>query len=116
EFLKQSLNAKDYSDSVFNRSKGHLNPRISMNTFEKMIDSAKNLTVIHKTEVRRVRKSGKKRWQIDLSNGDSYKVFAVVDASLQSDLVPLISKEDIIVTKSDSIAPIPVHQFYSSSA
>jgi len=116
EFLKQSLNAKEYSDSVFARSKAHLNPRISINTFEKMIDSSKNLTVIHKTDIKRIKKSGKKRWEIELSNGDSYKVFAVVDASLQSSLISLISKEDIIATKSDSIAPIPVNQLYTSNA
>lgn len=116
EFLKQSLNAKDYSDSVFNRSKVHLNPRISMNAFEKMIDSSKNLTVIHKTDIRRIKRSGKKRWQIDLSNGDSYKVFAVVDASLESNLVPLIDKEDKIShPTSDFIPSVPVTQLYSSN-
>src|SRR5690606_41164285 len=39
EFLKLSLNAKDYSDSVFNHAKVYLNPQISKNTFEKMIRS-----------------------------------------------------------------------------
>src|SRR5690554_2427888 len=87
EFLKLSLNAKDYSDSVFNHAKVYLNPQISKNTFEKMIDSAINLTVLYNTEIKRIRKSGK-RWKIDLSNGQDYTVYAVVDASLQAELIP----------------------------
>src|SRR5690606_598535 len=50
EFLALTLNTKTSSDSVFNRAKAHLNPRISLNTFEKMIDSAINLNVSYNTQ------------------------------------------------------------------
>lgn len=93
EFLKKSLNTKDYTDSVFQHSKAYLNPRISINTFEKMLDSATNLTVINKVEISKIKKSGKK-WQVDLSNGENYKVFAILDASAESKLLSLVSKED----------------------
>lgn len=115
EFLKLSLNAKDYSDSVFNHAKVYLSPQISKNTFEQMIDSSKNLTVVYNTEIKRIRKSGKK-WRIDLSNGQNYSVYSVVDASLQAKLVPLISDKDKLPTKeADSISPINTDQLYSST-
>src|SRR5690606_18874424 len=58
DFLKRSISAKEYTDSIFNRAKSHLTPRISTNTFEKMIDSASNLTVLNGTSVRKISKSG----------------------------------------------------------
>jgi len=113
EFLKLSLNAKDYSDSVFNHAKVYLTPQISKNTFEKMIDSSKNLSVLYNTEIKRIRKSGK-RWKIDLSNGQNHTVYAVVDASLQSKLIPLISDKEKLERKdADSIGPVNINQLYS---
>jgi len=115
EFLKLSLNAKDYSDSVFNHAKVYLSPQISRNTFEKMIDSARNLTVVNNIEIKRIRKSGK-RWKIELSNGQNYSVYAVVDASLQAKLIPLINdKEKLKEKDADSINPINTDQLYSST-
>jgi len=116
EFLKLSLNAKDYSDSVFNRAKVHLNPRISINTFEKMIDSSKNLTVIYKVEIKKIKKSGKK-WKVELSNGESHKVYALLDASIQSQLIPFIDTADKLPnSKKDSTTLIPINQLYATNS
>src|SRR3546814_544665 len=80
-----------------------------------MIDSSKNLTVVYNTEIKRIRKSGK-RWKIDLSNGQNYSVYAVVDASLQAKLVPLINDKDKLPAKeADSINPITTDQLYGST-
>jgi len=115
EFLKLSLNAKDYSDSVFNHAKVYLSPQISKNTFEKMIDSSRNLTVIYNTEIKRIRKSGKK-WKIDLSNGQNYSVYAVVDASQQAKLLPLINDKEKLQRKdADTINPVNTNQLYNST-
>ncbi len=116
EFLKLSLNAKEYSDSVFNYAKVYLSPQISKNTFEKMIDSAENLSVIYNTKIERIKKSGKK-WKIDLSNGQKYSVYALVDASKQAKLIPLISEKETLEKKeTDSISPINTNQLYNSTA
>jgi hypothetical protein len=115
EFLKLSVNAKDYSDSVFNHAKVYLSPQISKNTFEKMIDSSRNLNVVYNTEIKRIRKSGKK-WRIELSNGQNYSVFAVIDASLQAQLLPMISeKEKLKREESNPIGPIITNQLYRST-
>src|SRR3546814_15776046 len=80
-----------------------------------MIDSSKNLTVVYNTEIKRIRKSGK-RWKIDLSNGQNYSVYAVVDASLQAKLVPLINDKDKLPAKeADSINPITTDQLFGST-
>lgn len=116
EFLKLSLNAKEYSDSVFNHAKVYLSPQISKNTFQQMIDSSKNLTVVYNTEIKKLRKSGK-RWNIDLSNGQNYKVYALLDASPKASLTPLIrAKEKLPENKTDSITPISADQLYNSTA
>ena len=113
-FLKLSLNSPSYSDSVFNRAKAYLNPRISMNAFEKMIDSCENLKVIYKTGIRKIKKSGKK-WKVELSNGESYNVYAVVDASMNSQLLSYISKKDKLSDSTvDSVPMIPMDQLYGS--
>jgi len=113
-FLKLTLNSTAYSDSVFNRAKAYLNPRISMNAFEKMIDSSENLNIIYKTEIRKIKKSGKK-WKVELSNGDNYNVYAVVDASTNSQLLSFINKNDKPSDPvSDSIPMIPTDQLYGT--
>ena len=114
EFLRRSISAREYSDSVFNRAKSHLSPRISMNTFEKMIDSSANLTVLNKTNIKKISKSGK-RWNVELSNGDKHKVFAVVDASINAQLRNLVNeKEKLAKAERDTINLIPIQQIYNS--
>lgn len=113
DFLKRSISAKEYTDSIFNRAKSHLTPRISTNTFEKMIDSASNLTVLNGTSVRKISKSGK-RWNIELSNGSQHKVFAVVDASSSAQLLGLVNQKEKLTKATDTISLVPISQIYTS--
>lgn len=115
EFLKSTINASNYTDSVFKRAKSHLSPRLSQNAFERIIDSAKNLTVVYSTTVRSLKRS-RKDWTIELSNGVKHKVFAVVDASADAPILALVEEEDRIAdsVKLD-LKPIPAQELYQST-
>lgn len=115
EFLKATINASHYTDSVFNRAKRHLNPRVSMNAFEKIIDSTQNLTILYNSSIEEVKRS-RKNWTIDLSNGSSYKVFAVVDASKDAELIPLIELEEKIKDRALHSSLIGTNDIYESTA
>src|SRR5690606_14453474 len=57
-----------------------------------------------------------KRWRVDLSNGQNHAVYAVLDASVQGGLVPLISdKEKLNTENTNSVAPINSAQTYTSN-
>src|SRR5690606_22511451 len=72
-------------------------------------------TILYNTEIKRIRKSGK-RWKINLSNGQDYSVYAIVDASLQAKLIPLINdKEKLEEKNADSISLINTNQLYNST-
>lgn len=94
EFLRLSVNAVGYTDSIFNRAKTHISPRIAINTFNKMLDSATNLTVLYNSGIREIKRSGKKRWQVKLTTGETYKVYSILDASTERTLTPLVEVDE----------------------
>lgn len=114
EFLKSTVNASQYTDSVFNRAKRHLNPRIALNSFEKIIDSVSNLTVVYGTTINEIRRT-RKDWRLGLNNGSDYKVFAVVDATENAALLQLVDLEEKI-SDSSIMQRIPIKDIYASTA
>lgn|SRR5690606_2716185 len=114
EFLKSTINASYYTDSVFNRAKRHLNPRVSLNAFEKIIDSASNLTVLYSTDVKEVKRS-RKDWTVELNNGSSYKVFALVDASEGAKTLSLIDPDEKIQDTASGTSFISTSEIYEST-
>lgn len=114
EFLKSTINASRYTDSVFNRAKRHLNPRVASNSFEKIIDSVNNLTVLYGTTIDEVKRT-RKDWKLGLNNGSDYKVFAVVDATENAALLQLVDSEEKISDRS-TIQRMPTKDIYASTA
>lgn len=116
EFLKATINASYYTDSVFNRAKSHLNPRVALNSFEKMIDSATNLTVLYTTDIQEIKRS-RNDWTIRLSDGSSHKVFAVVDASKEIKTLSLVDNEEKIRdSTSKHLERIATSEIYESTS
>lgn len=113
EFLKSTINASQYTDSVFNRAKRHINPRVALNSFEKIIDSVSNLTVVYNTKVDEIKRT-RNDWRLGLDNGSDYKVFAVVDATENAALLQLVDSEDKI-SDSSTMQRIPTNDIYSST-
>lgn len=115
EFLKSTINASHYTDSVFNRAKSHLNPRIALNAYERIIDSVNNLIVVYGTTVEEIKRT-RKDWRISLSDGSDHRVFAVVDASRSAGIALLVDPEEIIQDSTSNVSLIPVTEIYSSTA
>src|SRR5690606_21760574 len=92
-------------------AKTHISPRIAINTFDKMLDSATNLTVLYNTGIREIKKSGKKRWQVKFTTGETYKVYSILHTSTERTLTSFVEADEQ-TTKTTGF--IPAKDLYNS--
>lgn len=78
--LAKTLRHDKASDSLSAIAKRRINPRIVKNVLDSVLKATTNLTVIESGQVHSVKKS-RKGWQVELEDGEQYRVKAVVDAS-----------------------------------
>lgn len=83
--LLAAIKGGKVSDSVSNATKRRINPRLTQDRVDSVLNVFHNLTVIEGGTLRAVKKSGK-NWRIELNDRRRFKVRSVVDASMDGQL------------------------------
>ncbi|WP_028296811.1 FAD-dependent oxidoreductase [Olivibacter sitiensis] len=91
-FLRALANVQQGSDSAYRAARQLINPQIAINTFENVVDTAKNLQVRNKTTIAAIKKAGK-GYEVTYSNKEKQKFEVVVDASESHALFQALGKD-----------------------
>lgn len=108
-FLARLANVQELSDSVSMTAKKNISPRIAENTLEAISDTINRLQLKKNSKIEKVQRSGK-GWQAQLSNGEKIKVFALVDASVNTDLYQYVAPEEKQNQRIKTVSPFNPQQ------
>lgn len=92
--LTKSRKASSASDSVIAVAIHILNPQLLLNALEEELTQYPHLSVIYRSEVKSVKKSGK-IWEVKLKSNAAYKVRAIVDATSDGKVGKLAVSEPV---------------------
>lgn len=92
--LTTSRNATSPIDSIIAVAIHKLNPQLLLNAMEEELSKYPHLTVLYRSAVKSVNKSGK-TWEVKLQSNATYKVRAIVDATFEGQFGKLAVKEPV---------------------